>query len=82
MYKFYYDNYNVCTEQDRDLGILMTIDDRVRMPCTFICFDLENVAKMTGEKMRWVLRVSRSRKRSLTLTLFKSLLIPLIEHLL
>ena len=40
---------------------------------------IRNIVKRARDKMGWVLRVFQLRKRSLMLTLFKSLGIPLLE---
>ena len=41
---------------------------------------IRNIVKKAKDKMGWVLRVFQSRKRSLMLTLLKSLVIPLLEY--
>ena len=41
---------------------------------------IRNIVKKARAKMGWVLRVFQSRKRSLMLTLLKSLVIPLLEY--
>ena len=41
---------------------------------------IRNIVKNSRDKMGWVLRVFQSRKRSLMLTLLKSLVIPLLEY--
>ena len=41
---------------------------------------IRNIVKKARDKMGWVLRVFQSRKRSLMLTLLKSLVIPLLEY--
>ena len=41
---------------------------------------IRNIVKKDRDKMEWVLRVFQSRKRSLMLTLLKSLLIPQLEY--
>ena len=41
---------------------------------------IRNIVKKARDKMGWVLRVFQSRKRSLMLTLLKSLINPLLEY--
>ena len=41
---------------------------------------IRNIIKKAKDKIGWVLRVFQSRKRSLMLTLLKSLVIPLLEY--
>ena len=41
---------------------------------------IRNIVKKTRDKIGWVLRVFQLRKRSLMLTLLKSLVIPLLEY--
>ena len=41
---------------------------------------IRNIINKARDKMGWVLRVFQSRKRSLMLTLSKSLVIPLLEY--
>ena len=60
-------------EQVRDLGIMMS------NTATFT-LHIRNIVKKARDKMGWVLRVLQSRKRSLMLTLLKSLVIPLLEY--
>ena len=60
-------------EQVRDRGIMM------RNTATFT-LHIRNTVKKARNKMWWVLRVFQSRKRSLMLTLLKSLFIPLLEY--
>ena len=72
-YKSYDDSNIDDKEQVRDLGIMM---------CNTAIFTLHirNIVKKARDKMGWVLRVFQSRKRSLMLTLLKSLAIPLLEY--
>ena len=42
--------------------------------------NVRNIVKNARDKMGWVLRVFQSRKRSLMLTLLKSLVIPVLEY--
>ena len=69
-----YDYSNIDSkEQVRDLGIMMS------NTATFT-LHIRNIVKKARDKMGWVLRVFQSRHRSLMLTLFKSLVIPLLEY--
>ena len=43
-------------------------------------FQIRNIVKKARDKMGYVLRVFQWRKRSLILTLLKSLVIPLLEY--
>ena len=55
-------------EQVRDLGIMMS-------NTAIFTLHIKNTVKKARDKMGWVLRVFQSRKRSLMLTLLKSLVI-------
>ena len=68
-----YDSNIEDKEQVGDLGIVM---------CNTATFTLHirNIVKKARDKMGWVLRVFQSRRRSLMLTLLKSLVIPLLEY--
>ena len=69
-----YDNSNIDgKEQVRDLGIMMS------NTATFT-LRIRNIVIKARDKMGWVLRVFQSRRRSLMLTLLKSLVIPLLEY--
>ena len=70
-----YDDSNIIDdkEQVRDLGIMMS------NTATFT-IHIRNVVKKARDKMGWVLREFQSLKRSLMLTLLKSLIIPLLEY--
>ena len=69
-----YDDSNIDDkEQVRDLGIMMS------NTATFT-LHIRNIVKKARDKMRWVLRMFQSQQRSLVLTLFKSLVIPLLEY--
>ena len=69
-----YDDSNIDNkEQVRDLGIMMS------NTATFT-HHIRNIVKKARDEMGWVLRVFQSRKRSLMLTLLKSLVIPLLEY--
>ena len=70
-----YDDSNIDDkEQGTDLGIMMS------NTVTFT-LHIRNIDKKARDKMRWVLRAFQSRaKRSLMLTLLKSLVIPLLEY--
>ena len=70
-YKSYDDSNIDDKEQVRDLGIMMS------KTATFT-LHIRNIIKKARDKMGWVLRVFQSRKRSLMLTLLKSLVIPLL----
>ena len=73
-YKISYDDSNIDDKkQVRDLGIMMS------NTATFTLHN-KNIVKRARDKMGWVLRVFQSRKRSLMLTLLKSLVIPLPEY--
>ena len=72
-YKSYDDSNIDDKEQIRDLGIMMS------NTATFT-LNIRNIVKKARDKMGWVLRVFQSRKRSLMLTLWKSLVIPLLEY--
>ena len=72
-YKSYNDSNIDDKEQVRDLGIMMS------NTATFT-LHIINIVKKARDKMWWVLRVFQSRKRSLMLTLLKSLVIPLLEY--
>ena len=74
-YKSYDDSNIDDKEQVRDLGIMMS------NTATFT-INIRNIVKKARDKMGWVLRVFQSRKRSLMLTLWKSLVIPLLEYML
>ena len=60
-------------EQVRDLGIMMS-------NTAAFTLHIRNIVYKARDKMGWVLRVFQSRKRSLRLTLLKSLVIPLLEY--
>ena len=69
-----YDESNIDDkEQVRDLGIMMS------NTATFTLHS-RNIVKKVRDKMGRVLRVFHSRKRSLMLTLLKSLIIPILEY--
>ena len=69
-----YDNSNIDDkERVRYLGIITS------NTATFT-LHIRNIVKKTRDKMGWVLRVFQSRKRSLMLTLLKSLVVPLLEY--
>ena len=72
-YKSYDDSNIDDKEQVRDLGIMMS------NTATFT-LHIRNIVKKARDKMGWVLRVFQSRKRSLMLTLLKSLVIPILEY--
>ena len=72
-YKSYDDSNIDDKEQVRDLGIMIS------NTATFT-LHIRNIVKKARDKMGWVLRVFQSRKRSLMLTLLKSLVIPLLEY--
>ena len=72
-YKSYDDSNIDDKEQVRDLVILMS------NTATFT-LHIRNIVKKARDKMGWVLRVFQWRKRSLMLTLLKSLVIPLLEY--
>ena len=72
-YKSYDDSNIDDEEQVRDLGIIMSNN------ATFT-LHIRNTVKKARDKMGWVLRVFQSWKRSLILTLLKSLVIPLLEY--
>ena len=72
-YKSYDDSNIDDNEQVRDLGIIMS------NTATFT-LHIRNIVKKGRNKMGWVLRVFQSQKRSLMLTLLKSLFIPLLEY--
>ena len=72
-YKSYGDSSIDDKEQVRDLGIMMS-------NTTAFTLHIRNIVKKTRDKMVWVLRVFQSRKRSLMLTLMKSLVIPLLGY--
>ena len=61
-------------EQVWDLAIMMGNTDTFTL-------HIRNIVKKARDKMGWVLRVFQSRKRSLVLTLLKSLVIPLLESM-
>ena len=71
-YKLYDSNIDD-KEQVRDLGIMKS------NTATFT-LHIRNTVKKAKDKMGWVLRVFQSQKRSLMLTLLKSLVIPLLEY--
>ena len=69
-----YDDWNIDDkEQVRDLCIMMS------NTATFT-LHIRNTVKRPDTRWEWVLRVFQSRKRSLMLTLLKSLVIPLLEY--
>ena len=69
-----YDDSNIDDkEQARDLGIMMS-------NTASFTPHIKNIVKKARDKMGWVMRVFQSRKRSLMLTLLKSLVIPLLEY--
>ena len=72
-YKSYDDSNIDDKEQVRDLGIMMS------NTATFT-LHIRNIVKKARDKMGWALRVFHSWKRSLMLTLLKSLVIPILEY--
>ena len=70
-YKSYDDSHIDDKERVRDLVIMMS------NTATFT-LHIGNIIKKARVKMGWVLRVFQSRRRSLMLTLLKSLVIPLL----
>ena len=72
-YKSYDDSNIDDKEQIRDLGLMMS------NTATFT-LHIRNTVKKARDQMGWVLRVFQSWKRSLMLTLLKSLVIPLLEY--
>ena len=72
-YKSYEDSNIDDKEQIRDLGIMMS------NTATFT-LHIRNSVKKVRDKMGYVLRVFQWRKRSLMLTLLKSLVIPLLGY--
>ena len=72
-YKSYDDSNFDDKEQVRDLSIMTSNTDTFTL-------HIRNIVKKARDKMGWVLRVFQSRKRSLMLTLLKSLVIPLLEQ--
>ena len=73
IYKSYDDSNIDDKEQVRDLGKMMS------NTATFT-LNIRNIVNKARDKMGWVLRVFQSRKRSLVLTLLKSIIIPLLEY--
>ena len=67
IYKSNDDSNSDDKEQVKDLGIMMS------NTATFI-LHIINIVKKARDKMGWVLRVFQLRKRSILLTLLKSLL--------
>ena len=59
-------------EQIRDLGIMMSNTPTFTL-------HIRNIVNKARDKMGWVIRMFQSWKRSLMLTLLKSLVIPLLE---
>ena len=67
-----YDDSNIDDKDEvRDLGIMMS------NTATFT-LHIRNVVKNSRDKMGWVLIMLQSQEHSLTLTLLKSLVIPLL----
>ena len=75
-YKSYDDSNIDDKEQGRDVGIMMP---RCLDIATFT-LHIRHKVKNPRDKMGWVLRVFQLPKRSLMLTLLKSLVIPLLEY--
>ena len=60
-------------EHVRDLSIMTSNTDTFTL-------NIRNIVEKARDQMKWVLGVFQSRKRSLMLTLLKSLVMPLLEY--